>query len=516
MARRVCPFRRVRPFRGGETGKDGWITEVSGVDKLIWGGTLVTPGGLVKENLYIRGEKIAALGEEADRLAAAGGVSLENGRPAATGPAAIKAGGGCRVEIVGASGCLVFPGFIDTHTHFQLDNGAVVSPDDFGTGTRAAILGGTTTILDFATQNRGETLARGLANWHAMADGKASCDYGFHMAISQWDESSAREIREMADAGVTSFKVYMAYDNLRVSDAQIFEILEKIAEVGGILGCHCENGDLARELVRRTLARGITGPEGHPLSRPAEVEAEAVNRYLTIAKMAGCPVNIVHTSTRRALEVIARAREEGQELYVETCPQYLLLTDDRYRLPDFAGAKFVMSPPLRGEEDCQALWQAVSEGGVDTIGTDHCAFSLRQKALGRRDFSRIPNGIPGAEHRPELIYSYGVMNGRISAGQMARLLAENPAKLFGLYPRKGVLAPGSDADIVIWNTRARKIISAENQHHNVDNTPYEGLAVNGGPRQVYLRGRLAVDRGRLAEAGRGQYLFRGPSERFRQ
>ncbi|MEA4892478.1 MAG: dihydropyrimidinase [Peptococcaceae bacterium] len=507
------------------------------MDKLIKGGTLVTPRGMVKGSLLIQGEKIAALGEAADRLAGlpaagaaiAGGAGFAGGTAKTDGTATAGGSGLARgtaaaggadtaagLEIVDAEGCLVFPGFIDTHTHFQLNNGYVISPDDFDTGTKAALLGGTTTILDFATQNRGETLGQGLANWHAMAGGRANCDYGFHMAISRWDRAAEAAVQEMADAGVTSFKVYMAYDNLRVSDAEIFEILQKIAQVGGILGCHCENGDLVNVLVRQTLAAGITGPEGHPLSRPPEVEAEAVYRYLTIAKMAGCPVNIVHTSTRRALETVAAARAEGQEVYVETCPQYLLFTDERYSLPDFAGAKYVMSPPLRKEEDRQALWQALAEGEVDTVGTDHCSFSLNQKALGREDFSRIPNGIPGVEHRPELIYTYGVMQGRISALQMAKLLAENPAKLFGLYPRKGVLAPGSDADLVIWNTRIRKVITAENQNHNVDNTPYEGLAVIGGPRQVYLRGRLAAAEGRLVIAHGGQYLFRGPGLRFRQ
>ncbi|MDR1194603.1 MAG: dihydropyrimidinase [Peptococcaceae bacterium] len=462
------------------------------MDKLIQGGTLVLPAGPTPGDLLLRGEIIAQIGRDLPY------------DPQTT-------------EIFPADGCYVFPGFIDTHTHFQLDNGVVVSPDDFASGSAAALLGGTTTILDFATQNRGETLAQGLDNWHAMADGKTHCDYGFHLAVTWWNPSIAREITSVAAAGVTSFKVYMAYDNLRLRDQEIFALLEKVGEVGGILGCHCENGDLINCLIQRLRLANRLGVDAHPLSRPPEVEAEAIYRYLTIAKMAGAPVNIVHLSTAAGLAVVEAARAQGQEVYVETCPQYLLLEQSRYSQPDFRGAVYVMSPPLRRAADQEALWRGLALGQVDTVGTDHCSFNLAgQKDLGREDFTKIPNGIPGAQHRPLLLYTYGVAAGRVGIGDMARLLAENPAKLFGLYPRKGALAPGGDGDAVIWDPRQTGVISAANQRHNVDNTPYEGMAVTGGPRQVFLRGQLVVADGRLVAERQGRYLARAASLRFRR
>ncbi len=462
------------------------------MDKLIKNGILVLPQGHSKGDLLLQGEKITAVGE---------GISYDP----------------LKTEVVDAEGCLVFPGFIDTHTHFQLDNGRFISPDDFAAGSRAAILGGTTTILDFATQNRGETLAQGLANWQDMAKDKTSCDYGFHLAITEWNQQISREIKEIAAAGVTSFKVYMAYDNLRLKDREIFQIMKKVDEIGGIVGCHCENGDLISCLTAELREKGEMSVRSHPLVRPAQVEAEAVYRYLTIAEMAGVPVNIVHLSSSRGLAVVEEARARGQEIYVETCPQYLLLEDSRYELPPRQAAVYVFSPPLRKPADQQALWQAAAGGRVDTIGTDHCSFNIAgQKEQGLEDFTMIPNGIPGVGHRPQLLYTYGVAAGKISLETMVRLLAENPAKLFGLYPRKGVLAPGSDGDVVIWDPDKVSRIEARTQAHQVDNTPYESFEVKGGVRAVYLRGRLTADGKELLEAGKGCYLSRGPSLRFRQ
>ena len=281
---------------------------------------------------------------------------------------------------------------------------------------------------------------------------------------------------------------------------------------GGVVGCHCENGDLVTEGIRAQQAAGNLSPAAHPLSRPPAVEAEAVGRWLTIAELAGCPVNIVHLSTLRGLEAVRAARTRGQRLYVETCPQYLLLDERSYRLPGFESAKFVLSPPLRAQENCAALWDALEAGEIDTIGTDHCSFRFHgAKELGREDFSKIPNGIPGVEHRPSLMYTYGVAAGRITAVDMARLLAENPARLFGMYPQKGVLAVGSDADLVIFDPNDTGRITAETQYQNVDYTPYEGMELRGRVDTVLLGGEVAVEGGRVLLERRGRYGSRGPS-----
>ena len=454
---------------------------------LIQGGMVVTPRGSSQKDILVEDGKIARIG---------------SGLPCGD------------AETLDASGCLLFPGFIDSHTHFDLSNDLAHSPDDFHTASGAALLGGTTSILDFATQNRGETLTQALNNWHRMADGKTSCDYGFHMSFSEWNPVLKAEVKEMAERGVTSFKLYMAYDNLRVNDGEMYEILQEIGKIGGIAGTHCENGDLVNALVREQKAMGHKSPAAHPLSRPDEVEAEAVSRYLRVAELAGVPVNIVHLSTKKALEEVRRARARGQDVYVETCPQYLLLDDSRYDAPFEEACKFVLSPPLRKPEDEEALWQALQNGEIDTVGTDHCSFHLAQKAKGRDDFSKIPNGIPGVQHRAQLIYTYGVEAGRITKEQMAALLSENIARQFGMYPQKGVLEAGSDADIVVWDPKARGTISAAGQAHNVDNTPYEGFATKGAARDVFLRGERVVDGGRLVLENRGRFVSRKQSEYF--
>ena len=457
------------------------------MDYVIRGGTVVTPRGSKKADVLIQGEKIARVEEN---------LSVQG------------------VQEIDAQGKLIFPGFLDSHTHFDLKNDLASSPDDFATGTRAAILGGTTVILDFATQNRGETLTKALEDWRHMADSVSSCDYGFHMSFSEWNPDLKAEIAEMVKAGITSFKLYMAYNNLRVNDGELYEILQEIHKIGGIVGTHCENGDLVNAMVAEQKRLGHFSPAAHPLSRPDEVEAEAVSRYLRIAKLAGAPVNIVHLSTKKALDEVRRARADGQDVYVETCPQYLLLDDSRYSLPFEESCKYVMSPPLRKQEDQQALWQGLQNGEIDTIGTDHCSFNLAQKANGKDDFSKIPNGIPGVEHRPALIYTYGVCQGRITKEKMAAVLSENIARQFGLFPRKGVIQAGSDADVVVWDPTTEKILSAKNQAHNVDNTPYEGMPVKGGAQYVFLRGKMVVENGEVISEKQGQYLIRGQSEYF--
>lgn len=453
---------------------------------LIQNGILVLPTGPIQADLRVAGGRIAELGP---------GLA-----PGAS-------------RVIDAQERLVFPGFIDTHTHFEMNKGFPnETADDWYTGTRAALAGGTTTVLDFAEPERGATLASALETWHGRADGAACCNYGFHMTVKDWSPSIRSELREMTAAGVTSYKVYLAYDNLRLSDAAAYEVVKAVGAEGGVVGCHCENGDLVTEGIRAQQAAGNLSPAAHPLSRPPAVEAEAVGRWLTIAELAGCPVNIVHLSTLRGLEAVRAARIRGQRLYVETCPQYLLLDERSYRLPGFESAKFVLSPPLRAQENCAALWDALEAGEIDTIGTDHCSFRFHgAKELGREDFSKIPNGIPGVEHRPSLMYTYGVAAGRITAVDMARLLAENPARLFGMYPQKGVLAVGSDADLVIFDPNDTGRITAETQYQNVDYTPYEGMELRGRVDTVLLGGEVAVEGGRVLLERRGRYVSRGPS-----
>lgn len=453
---------------------------------LIQNGILVLPTGPIQADLRVAGGRIAELGP---------GLA-----PGAS-------------RVIDAQERLVFPGFIDTHTHFEMNKGFPnETADDWYTGTRAALAGGTTTVLDFAEPERGATLASALETWHGRADGAACCNYGFHMTVKDWSPSIRSELREMTAAGVTSYKVYLAYDNLRLSDAAAYEVVKAVGAEGGVVSCHCENGDLVTEGIRAQQAAGNLSPAAHPLSRPPVVEAEAVGRWLTIAELAGCPVNIVHLSTLRGLEAVRAARTRGQRLYVETCPQYLLLDERSYRLPGFESAKFVLSPPLRAQENCAALWDALEAGEIDTIGTDHCSFRFHgAKELGREDFSKIPNGIPGVEHRPSLMYTYGVAAGRITAVDMARLLAENPARLFGMYPQKGVLAVGSDADLVIFDPNDTGRITAETQYQNVDYTPYEGMELRGRVDTVLLGGEVAVEGGRVLLERRGRYVSRGPS-----
>lgn len=446
---------------------------------LLKGGMVVSAAGTRLADVLVEGEKILAVGP--DLLCP-------------------------DEETVDVAGKLLFPGFIDAHTHFDLDVCNTTTADDFASGSRAALRGGTTTVIDFACPNKGESLQYGLDQWHKKADGKTACDYSFHMTIDDWNEEIIRELPEMFRQGITSFKMYMTYPAMMVGDRDMFCALQEMKRLGGIVGVHCENSGVIDALIAQEKSLGHMGPEAHPRSRPAILEAEAIGRLLKMAKLADVPVVIVHLSSREGLEEVEAARARGQKVYVETCPQYLLLDDSLYSRPD--GAKFVCAPPLRKKEDRERLWAALAAGEIQTVSTDHCSFTLRQKDAGKDDFTKIPGGLPGVETWGISLYSYGVAQRKIPAEKMAEVLAENPAKLYGLYPRKGVIAPGSDADLVIIDPKGRTRITASDTVGAADYAPLEGAELAGRIEKVYLRGILAVEDGKLLAGPRGRFLAR--------
>lgn len=414
-------------------------------------------------------------------------------------------------EVVDVTGSYIIPGGIDTHTHFDLDTGTTITADDFESGTKAAIAGGTTTILDFATQSKGKSLKEGLDEWHLKSKDKSYCDYGFHMAITDWNDSVRDEMDDMIKKGVSSFKLYMAYKgSLQVDDSVIYKALEKSKSIGGIIGFHCENGDIICELVDKNLKENNMSPKYHAVSRPECLEAEATSRLMKIAELTKSKVCVVHLSCKESLEEVIKAKEKGVDVIVETCPQYLLLNDDKYNLEGFEGAKYVMSPPLRNVENNGILWKALAENKIDTVGTDHCSFNYKdQKELGINDFSKIPNGSPGVEHRLSLLYTYGVSTNKISINKMVEVLCINPSKIYGLYPQKGIIEVGSDADLVVLNPNKTKVIKADEQVQNVDYTPYENYRLNCEIDRVYLRGKEVSRNGEIiCDLPTGKYLKR--------
>ena len=411
---------------------------------------------------------------------------------------------------VDVTGKLLLPGFIDAHTHFDLDVCSTTTADDFDSGTRSAIRGGTTTVVDFACPNKGESLHYGLDLWHKKADGNCWCDYGFHMTIDDCNEDIEREIDDMYAAGISSFKMYMTYPAMMIGDEAMYKALKKLKEKGGICGVHCENSGVINALIEEKRAAGATGVASHPETRPDYLEAEAVGRLLRIAQAVDIPVVIVHLTNAAALAEVHAARRRGQKVYVETCPQYLVLDDSVYYNEDYSrAARYVCAPPLRKSADCRALWAGLRRGEIQTVSTDHCSFTLEQKEAGRGDFTRIPGGLPGVEARGELVYSFGVATRKISLAAMCRVLSENPAKLYGMFPRKGVIAPGADADIVVYDPRADHILRAEDMVSRAGYTPYEGFVTRGSIAQVWLRGRLMVEDGQVVGDRMGQYILRG-------
>lgn len=411
---------------------------------------------------------------------------------------------------IDVSGKILFPGFIDGHTHFDLEVAGTVTADDFETGTKAAILGGTTFVIDYASQDKGgHTLKEGLDKWHKKADDKCSCDYSFHMSIVEWNEETQREIQDMINEGITSFKLYMTYPAMIVDDGDLYKIIKKLNEYGCFAGVHCENAGAIDALIAEAKKEGRLGPENHPLVRPDIMEAEAVHRLLVIADAADAPVMVVHLTNRKAFEEVMRARMNGQKVYAETCPQYLLLDDSVYSKPDFEGAKYVCAPPIRKKADQDCLWKALANDQIQTVATDQCSFTMEQKALGKDDFTKIPGGLPGVQTRGTLLYTYGVRTGRITQEQMCRLLSENAAKLYGVYPNKGVIREGSDADIVVFDPEKENVISAKTHLYHTDNNPYEGFKLHGDIDSVYLRGAHVVQDGKVILEKTGKYIKRG-------
>ncbi|MDR1885421.1 MAG: dihydropyrimidinase [Synergistaceae bacterium] len=434
-------------------------------------------------------------------------VRISGGVIVSVGPDEAVAGD----DITDVSGKFILPGGVDAHTHFDLPLGdGTRSDDDFASGTRSAIAGGTTCVIDYATQFRGESLNRGLDNWHGLADGRCFCDYSFHLAVTDWNGSVADELPGVMARGVTSFKMYMAYKGaLQVDDGVLYEALRRLEDLGGLLCVHCENGDIISALSRELLRAGKTGPEHHPASRPEELEAEATGRLLVIASLAGAPVYVVHVSSGASIKKILEARSSGQTVFAETCPQYLYLDDSLYSPARADAAKYVCSPPLRDGRNHAEMWSALSKNIADVVATDHCSFNFNgRKDRHNCDFTGIPNGLPGVGSRMMLLY-LGVARGLITMPQMARLASENPARIFGIHPGKGSITPGADADIVVLDPDGKSVITAETQFQNVDYTPYEGWEIPCRIESTYLRGERVFHMGRFLPGGpRGRFVRR--------
>lgn len=452
--------------------------------KLIAGGTVVTAAGRFRADVRIEGSMVTAVG------------------------AGLRSPGD---EVIDAEGCYVLPGGIDVHTHIELPTGGGAhNADTWHTGTVAAAFGGTTTVLDMITQEPGDSLAHALEDWQRRAAGQAVVDYGFHMGIIDARPEVLAEIPAIAAAGVPSFKLYTAYrGRLMLGDADLFRVMRTVGQIGGTVLVHAENGDVIDTLVAEAIARGDKAPRFHAATRPAAAEAEATARACRLAELAGVRLYVVHVTCREALEEVRRAKHRGQHVLAETCTHYLLFTADDLARPHFEGARWVLSPPLRKDADRQALWEALGHQDLDVLASDHCPWTLAQKARGREQFDLIPNGAPGVEERLPFLYTYGVVRGGLTLEEFVALTATNPAKIFGLYPRKGLIAAGSDADLVVWDPEARSVWSAARHHCGSDNTPYEGLAVQGAVRHVLVRGQSIIqDASLTAQAGCGTFVPR--------
>ncbi len=454
-------------------------------DLLITGGTVVTATDTYASDVAVEGGKIVALGR---------GLPREN------------AG-----RLLDASGKLVMPGGIDVHTHLDMPFGGTTSADDFETGTVAAAFGGTTTLIDFAIQYKGQSLRTAFDTWMAKAEKKAVIDYSFHCIMTDLPDARLEEMDALVREGVSSFKLFMAYPGVfMVDDATIFKALGRCANNGGLVCMHAENGGAIDVIVRRALAEGKTAPKYHALTRPTTAEAEATARAIALAEMSGAPVYIVHLSCHEALEKVREARDRGVPAFAETCPQYLFLSIENFDVPGFEGAKYVFTPPLREKWHQEKLWTGLQQDHLQVVSTDHCPFCFKeQKEMGKDDFTKIPNGGPGIEHRLSLVYTGGVHGGKFSANRFVEIVSTAPAKLFGLYPRKGTIAIGSDADLVLFDPNKEHTISARTHHMRVDYSMFEGIRVKGMPALVLSRGQVVVEGDRfLGRPGQGQFLRR--------
>jgi dihydropyrimidinase len=460
-------------------------------------GTIITASDTFQADILIDGEKIISIGKN------------------------LKSEG---AELIDASGKLVMPGGVDPHTHFNLPMAGTVSSDDHYTGHKAAAFGGTTTVLDFVSQDD-DSLPACVDAWHNRADPIAAIDYGFHMNITHFNQEVAEEISELPSLGITTLKVFTAYnDRLRLKDGEIFQVLRQAKKHNLLTMLHAENGDVIDILIAEALAVSHTSPEWHALTRPAWGAVEAALRGAALAAQAEAPLYIVHMNVAGEVDQLRYARDHGVSVMGETCPQYLFFSSDKLRRPD--GAKWVCSPPLRSPADNKRLWQGLADGTIQTIATDHCAFffdgsqpityegqtiAIPGKELGKDDFTKIPNGLPGVGDRLPTLWTYAVRSGKISPNQFVALTSTNAAKIFGLYPRKGTLMPGSDADIVIWDADRRIRYGMAYSHHRTDYNLYENWELVGFPEKVFLRGSLIVDGDRwLGKAGMGRYLYRNP------
>lgn len=460
-------------------------------DAVVKGGTIVTAAETIEADVAIADGKIAAIG-----------IGLEG------------------AKTIDAKGKYVLPGGIDVHTHLDMPFMGATTADDFVTGTTAAACGGTTSIIDFAIQMKGEPLSKGLDTWHEKAGGKAVIDYAFHMICTDLDDKRLKEMDKFVDSGITSFKLFMAYPGIfLVDDATIFRAMLQTRDNGGTICMHCENGPVIDVLVQRAKAAGHKEPKWHALTRPMTAEAEATRRAIALAEMAGVPMYVVHLSAGDAMEEIREARLRGLPMYAETCPQYLFLSYEDYERPGFEGAKYVMSPPLRPKGNEERLWNGLATNALQVVSTDHCSFCMKVgngkpgKELGKGDFSKIPNGAPGIETRLLLLWE-GVTQGRLTMNRFVDVTSTTPAKIFGLYPRKGTVQPGADADLVIWDPKKKVTISAKSHHMNVDYNPYEGRKMTGAPEAVLLRGRALVEGGKfVGKAGNGSFVRRKPREK---
>jgi len=454
-------------------------------DSIVHSGTVVTATDTYPADVAISNGKIVAIGKDLPR---------ENAR-----------------TLIDAAGMYVMPGGIDVHTHLDMPFGGTTSADDFETGTRAALFGGTTTLIDFAIQYKGQSLRYAFDTWMQKASNKAVSDYAFHCIITDIPDARLEEINPLVREGVTSFKLFMAYPGVfMLDDASIFKVFRSAAKQGALVCMHAENGGAIDVIVKQALAEGKTAPKYHALTRPTTAEAEATARAIALAEMAGAPVYIVHLSCNDALQKVREARDRGLPVYAETCPQYLYLSIENFDAPGFEGAKYVFTPPLREKWHQEKLWEGLRQDHLQVVSTDHCPFCFKeQKELGKDDFTKIPNGGPGVEHRMSLIFSGGVAGGRFSVNRFVELVSTTPAKLFGLYPRKGTIAVGSDADLVIFDPKRQHTISAKTHHMRVDYSMFEGIKVTGMPRTVISRGEVVVDGDKfLGQPGRGQFLKR--------